>query len=237
VESSQIRFVLLRPQYSGNLGAAARALKNFGFTDWVWVSPAAEDLEDARRMAVHAQDVLEGARTVATLDEALEGCVWVVGTSSRKLEGRRRFSPREFAQAALERSPEGRIALVFGDEQSGLSNDELWRCHDLSGIRAHAAQPSLNLSQAVLLYAHELHEAELTQHAPSPAPRARVATDDSLEHVHRALRHWLDKGGFTAGGERHAPRDLFETLRRARLTEKEARLWLAALHVVSDGRR
>jgi tRNA/rRNA methyltransferase len=232
-----VRFVLLRPRYSGNLGAAARALKNFGFAEWSWVCPQTEDLDEGRKLAVHAQDLLERAQIWPSLDEAVSDCVWVVGTSSRKVEGKRRLSPRELAQKWTERSADGPMAVVFGDERSGLTNEELHRCHDFSAISAHQAQPSLNLAQAVLLYAYELHQALAAISAPPPRPKARSADDRLLSSVEDALRDALRQRGFLSAGERHAVRDLFGTLRRSELSAREAQLWLAALKVIAKNDR
>ncbi|HEY6004500.1 MAG TPA: TrmH family RNA methyltransferase [Anaeromyxobacter sp.] len=226
-----VRLVLLRPHNPENLGAVARVMKNFGLDDWAVAAPGTDDLAAARRLAVHAEDVLDRRRVVATLDEAVGDCAWVVGTSSRAVRGKRRLSPAQVAREALERAPEG-TALVFGDERGGLTNAELDRCHDLSAIPAVDAQPSLNLAQAVAVYAWELREAELAagpRAAKRPAPGA---TDEELSRVEEALRAALRGARFLAGPERHAVRDLHATLRRARLSQREARLWLAALRTL-----
>ena len=229
-----VRFVLLRPRNPENLGAAARALKNFGLGDWAIVDPRTHDFAAARRVAVHAEELLDRPRVVASLDEAVADCAWVVGTSSRKVRGKRRLLPEQVAQEALERGPGGATALVFGDERSGLTNEEIDRCHDLSAIPTAPEQPSVNLAQSVLLYAYEVRRARLAAAARPPPPAPVLATDAELERVEGALRALLRVGGFLVGeGERHAVRDLFSTLRRARLSRREARLWLAALKSVA----
>ena len=224
-----IRLVLLRPRDPENLGAVARVMKNFGLEDWAVAALGTHDFPAARRVAVHAEELLDRPRVVPTLDEAVADCAWVVGTSSRRVRGKRRLSPAEVAREALLRAPEGRTAVVFGDERSGLSNAELDRCHDLSAIPAAEAQPSLNLAQAVAIYAWELREAALGAPAAQAVRRARGATDAELSRVEAALRGALRAAGFLAGPERHAVRDLRATLRRARLSRREARLWLSAL--------
>jgi TrmH family RNA methyltransferase len=224
-----VRLVLLRPRNPENLGAVARVMKNFGLSDWAIAALGTHDFAAARRVAVHAAELLERPRVVATLDEAVADCAWVVGTSSRRVAGKRRLSPAEVAREALARAGEGRTALVFGDERSGLTNADVHRCHDLSAIPASDEQPSLNLAQAVLVYAWELRQAALAAGAAPPsAPRAG-ATDADLVSLEGALRAALRGAGFLAGPERHALRDLVATLRRARLSKREARLWLAAL--------
>jgi tRNA/rRNA methyltransferase len=180
---------------------------------------------------VHAEELLDRPRLCATLDEAVQDCAWVVATSSRAVRGRRRLSPAELAGEVVRRAP-ARTALVFGDERSGLGNAEVLRCHDLSAIPSEAAQPSLNLAQAVLVYCYSLRCAALAGSARASAPRAAAATDGELTELEAALRHALAAGGFLAGPERHAVRDLADTLRRARLSRREASLWLAALRRV-----
>jgi tRNA/rRNA methyltransferase len=226
-----VRVVLLRPRNPENLGAVARAMKNFGLDDWAIAELGTHDFGAARRVAVHAEELLDRPRLVATLDEAVADCSWVVGTSSRAVKGRRRLAPAEVAREALARAAAGRTAIVFGDERSGLTNAEVLRCHDLSAIPSGEAQPSLNLAQAVVVYAYELRRAAL-EAAPAGGGRAPGATDAELAAVEEALRGALRGAGFLRGPERHAVRDLAAALRRARLSRREARLWLSALRVM-----
>lgn len=230
-----MRIVLVRPRNPENLGAVARVMRNFGLEDWTVAALGTHDFAAARRVAVHAEELLDRPRVVATLEEAVADCTWVVATSSRAGRGRRRLAPDEVAREALARAGEGPLALVFGDERNGLTRAEVERCHDLSAIPAAAAQPSLNLAQAVLVYAWELWRAR-TEAPPAPARRtgeAAAATDAELARVEEALRGALRAGGFLAGPERHAVRDLVATLRRARPSSREARLWIAALRTLA----
>ncbi len=224
--------MLVRPRVPENVGAAARVLRNFGHADWVLVSPERLDLDAARRMAVGAEDLLDGVRIVATLDEAVSDCAWVVGTESRRVRGRPPLEPEALAAAAAERAGRGRTALVFGGERDGLRAGELARCDALSRIPSRAPQPSLNLAQAVAVYAFALRPGA---HAapPAAAPRAAAADDAEMLRVESALRDALAAGGFLRGPERHAVRDLSRTLRRACMTRKESRLWITALRRVA----
>ena len=225
-----VRLVLLRPRNADNLGAVARAMKNFGLADWVVVSPNPELLEapGLNRLAVKAFDLLETVRRVDTLDEALQDCHYVVGTTMRRIEGRRRLTPRELADEAFARG--GRLALVFGDERSGMTNEDLARCQALSYIPTSDEQPSLNLAQAVVVYAWELFERAHAGAAPAPLPAP--ADDAQVQALQDALGHVLRQGGFLQDESRHAVADLVEPLVRSRLAKKEAALWLAALRAL-----
>jgi len=225
-----VRFVLLRPRVPENLGSAARALKNFGWGDWGTVQSEVTDLAGAHRMAVQAEDTLAARQTWGSLDEALADRAWVVGTSSRKLPGKRRLTPRQLAEEALGRGP---TALVFGDERSGLTNEELERCHALSALPTTAAQPSVNLAQALLVYAYDLRQAVLSQGPGTTGPRAVPATDAQLRVLREALVGTLQRGGFLKENDgRPAPDQLVATLVRAGLSRAEAELWTAALKTV-----
>ncbi|MBL8950769.1 MAG: RNA methyltransferase [Myxococcaceae bacterium] len=215
------RIVLMRPRNADNLGAIARAMKNFGLTDWVVVSPNPKLLEvpGMNRLAVHAGELLEQVRRVETLEEAVKDCAWVVGTTMRRIEGRRRLQPDAVAERAASAGP---LALVFGDERSGLTNEDLAQCHDVSAIPASEEQPSLNLAQAVLVYAYELWRKPAGPAAPGPV----LADDGLLRQVSASL-------DLVLGGP-HA--ELMQTLTRAKLSKKEAEHWQAALRAV-DKRR
>jgi tRNA/rRNA methyltransferase len=229
---SPIRFVLVRPRVAENVGAAARVLRNFGHDDWVLVDPERLNLEVARRLAVGAEDLLERVRAVPALDDAVADCAWVVGTESRRVRGRPPLEPVALAAAVAEVAPRGPTALVFGGERDGLRAGELARCDAVSRIPSRGPQPSLNLAQAVAIYAFALREAPVA--APVRGGAGPAAADDAeLLGVEEALRGALSAGGFLRGPERHAVRDLSRTLRRGRLTRKEARLWVAALRRVA----
>jgi len=227
-----IRFVLVRPRIPENVGAAARVLRNFGHADWVLVDPERLDLAAARRMAVGAEDLLDGVRVVPTLDDAVSDCAWVVGTESRRLRGRPPIEPEALAAAASQNAAGGKTALVFGGERDGLRAGELARCDALSRIPSRAPQPSLNLAQAIAVYAFALRPVAREAPRPPGAP-ASVADDAEMLRVESSLREALATGGFIRGPERHAVRDLTRTLRRARLTREESRLWIAALRRVA----
>lgn len=155
-DPDRVVVVLVQPLHPGNVGAAARAMRNFGLERLVLVDPPAYDPERARWMAPGCHDLLDRARIVATLDEALAGVHRALGTTAR--HRRSEHTVLEPAAAAVSIVPDDRTtAILFGREDSGLTNEELARCEALIRI-ATPEHASLNLGQAVLLVAHHLYE-------------------------------------------------------------------------------
>lgn len=231
------RLVFLRPRNADNLGAIARAMKNFGLSDWVIVSPNPKLLggQEVRKLAVKSGDLVDSVRCLESFAEAIADCTWVVGTTRRQVEGRRRLTPRQLAAQAEERA-DRTWALVFGDERSGLRAEDLEQCHALSYIPSSEAQPSLNLAQAVVVYAYELASSgKRTKPAPGPA----LADDAQLRTLTQSLELGLVAAGFLREDtdDRHALKELAAPLVRSRLTKKEASLWTAAMRVVAKDRK
>jgi tRNA/rRNA methyltransferase len=154
-----VRIVLVEPGSEGNVGSVCRAMKNFGFNDLWLVKPC--PLGDfAKAMASHAQDILEEVITVGTLTEALQGCDLVVGTTGKPGESTRQhirvpyFTPRELRSMLEDKS--GRVAILFGREDAGLSAEELARCDIVISIPASDEYPILNISHATAIVLYEL---------------------------------------------------------------------------------
>ncbi len=217
--------VLFRPRRALNLGSAARALKNFGIARLTLVGSEIGSWADAWRMAVKADDVLRGAVQVDELDDALADARWIVGTTNRPRPGQRLLTPQQVAEEARTR---GAPTLLFGDEVHGLGNLELLRCHDVSTIPTAPEQSSLNLAQAVLVYAYELFAADAG--ADAPAPPVDDAEDALLQQFERKLRHALESSAWAdADREGSALAELVQPLRRGRPTRAEVLAWLTAL--------
>jgi tRNA/rRNA methyltransferase len=175
------RFVLVEPSHPGNVGAAARALKTMGFSRLVLVSPRVPHVQsdpEAIAMAAGADDVLASAHVVPTLAEALSGVHWSIALTARLREyGPPQWTPRAAAGVAREQAVHGEIALVFGNERTGLSNEDVERCSALAHIPANPAYSSLNLAQAVQVLAYELRTAYLSAgQATTVAPVAAQAS-------------------------------------------------------------
>jgi tRNA/rRNA methyltransferase len=232
---SRIRVVLMRPRNPENLGAIARAMKNFGLCTWTLVDPRTHDFHAARRVAVHSEEILDRPEIVSTLEQAVAASTWVVATSSRSVSGLPVFAPREFASGAAERARAGQeIALVFGDERSGLSNEEIARCQALSRIPVQPEQPSMNLAQSVGIYAYELHLALKDAREASERP---VASDAELAVLETRMVEALVSARFLdPESPRHAVRDLARAWQRAQLSPREWRLWNAALSALGRKR-
>ncbi len=156
-----VRIILVRPRNPGNIGACARAMHNFGFSELVVVDPYGPVWEETRA-APDAESVVRAARVTETLKEALQGCQTIWGTSSfahRTLE--QAIVPLPLLGEALSRvSPKRRIALVFGSERSGLSNDELSQCETILQIPMAHKGVSMNLAQAVAVVLYEWRRVE-----------------------------------------------------------------------------
>ncbi len=165
-------FVLVRPHYPENVGAAARAIKTMGITSLTLVKPgrlAVPEHEMALKMAVKSWDVLEAATRCETLDAALASAARVFGTTSRRgVSGI--ISPRRAAELAVGEAALGhRVAFVFGNEKTGLAQDDVALCDDLIRIPMAVDQPSINLAQAVQLVAYEVFVAGLAARAGGEA--------------------------------------------------------------------
>jgi tRNA/rRNA methyltransferase len=184
VALARIRVVLVRTTHPGNIGAAARAMYTMGLTRLFLVAPSHFPHPDADAMATGAAAVLAEARTVATLPEALAGCALAVGLSARpRAFAGRVLAIRDAALEATARSADGEVALVFGTEMSGLSNDELAQCGIAATIPADPSYPSLNLAAAVQVAAYEMRMAAGGD-AVWRAPRFAAATHDEVEALY-----------------------------------------------------
>lgn len=195
--AARVRMVMVEPSHPGNIGAAARAMKNMGLQQLVLVNPRnypghPERLNEARYRAASAVDLVDNARIVPTLSEAIDDCQLVIGTSARS----RRIpwplvDARQAATRVLDES--GQVALLFGREASGLTNDELARCQLHLHIATDPGYESLNIAMAMQLVAYELRQAWLDQSGGLPEqawdrPWAEsAAVEGMLEHLERTF--------------------------------------------------
>jgi tRNA/rRNA methyltransferase len=218
------RFVLLNTSHAGNVGAAARAMKVMGFDDLVLVAPRWPDVlsrEETHQRASGAADVLQKARIVATLDQALEGMSYLCATAMTPRDfGPPTVAPREHLPA-LATSSHG-VAFLFGSERFGMTNEDVYRCHAVLTIPTDPAYGSLNLAAAIQLIAYEWRLALGGFEARSAAPAPQLADASSVAGM---LAHWeralLDIGFLDAAAPKKLMPRLNQLFNRAQLTPEE----------------
>jgi tRNA (cytidine32/uridine32-2'-O)-methyltransferase len=207
-----IRIVLVGTTHPGNIGACARAMKNMGVTDLALVNPLLFPHEEATARASGANDLLEQAKVVGTLAEAISDCVYVAGASARARSiNWPCMEPKDCAARLIEESRQGTVAVVFGPEQSGLCNSDLDHCDTLLTIPTDPAFSSLNLAMAVQVLTYEIRAAQVVDKAAAYEPDAPLATSEELEHFYAHLEQVLSDSGFL---DPDNPRRLMRRLRR-----------------------
>lgn len=232
------RVVLIETHYPGNIGATARAMRNFGLRDLFLVNPSADRNErNARQMSTHGEDILNAARIVTKLEDAINDCVLVVGTSARTggLFRQQNVGPPDtitpFVVDILKQNRPA--AILFGPEPTGLTNDIVTRCHHLIEIPTSDGYSSLNLAHAVAICLYELHKAypsanegrtETQRWLPGTDEPATFELQQQLfANLQTALREIHFLYGDKAEALMHAIRHL---LGKARLTEMEVKVLL-----------
>lgn len=235
-----VRVVLVETSHPGNIGATARAMKTMGLSELVLVGPTSFPSADATARASGADDVLAHATVCASLPEAIADCVYVVGASARVRSLQwPTIDARSCAEKLWERATAGPVAVVFGPEHSGLTNEHLARCHELVNIPANPEYSSLNLAMAVQVVCYEL----LMAHAQIAAWReglgeeqrdTPLATADEVEAFHVYLEDLMCRTGFLNPDH---PRQLKLRLRRifnrAQLDQTEVNI-LRGLFAAAD---
>ena len=209
---TNIRVVLVNTSHPGNIGAAARAMKNMCLERLYLVEPNDFPNAEATSRASGADDLLARAVVCSSLEEALAGCHFVVGTSARS----RSITwpvmpPRDCATKLVEESAEGDVAIVFGREHSGLTNEELERCHYLVHIPSNPNFSSLNIGAAVQVLAYEVMMAEPLVQSASDEEDRDLATADEMESFFLHLEQTMVDLEFL---DRNHPRKLMRRLRR-----------------------
>jgi tRNA (cytidine32/uridine32-2'-O)-methyltransferase len=240
----RIRIVLVQPSHPGNIGAAARAMKTMGLSRLVLVAPKAFPHAEATALAAGADDVLDQARIVATMTEAVADCALVLGCTARKRGvALPELAPRAAAERLVIEAVERECALVFGNERTGLDNDDLQRCQAAVHIPTDADFGSLNLAAAVQVLSYELRVAALSKRCQSDLPAKShsdtvsdaPATLEELEGYFDHLQRTLAAIDFFKG---RAPDTIMRRLRRlyhrAMLTQREV---LILRGVLSDAQR
>ena len=235
-----VRIVLVNTSHPGNIGGVARAMKNMGLTDLYLVSPADYPSDRAQWRAASALDILKSAKVVETLDDAIADCGLVIGTSARS----RRIpwplvTPRECADRSYHESKSHSVAIVFGREDRGLTNDELHKCNYHVHIPSNPEYSSLNLAAAVQVVAYELRMTCLNNQQGKAIHfddwDMPPAKSEALEHYYEHLQSTLEQVGFLEPGN---PRKTMTRLRRlysrVRLDEMELNILRGVLTAMQN---
>jgi tRNA/rRNA methyltransferase len=227
---SAIRIVLVEPQEAGNVGAVARAMKNFGFSDLVIVGakPDRNSIE-AEWWASGAEDLVRSARMVGSLQDAISDCqLTIATTSARGRKNEEPVQPREVVGLRALLRDDDTLALVFGREASGLTSQEIALCHRTAAIPTSTLSPTMNLAQAVCVFCYEL-----VRDAAVVADPRELAQAALVERMHQEARQLLVDTGFL---HENNPDRIYKDLRtiagRALLDEREVTILLGIVRQV-----
>lgn len=221
-----VRIVMVNTSHPGNIGAAARAMKNMGLSDLVLVQPKIFPSPEAVARASGADDLLVSARICDSLEDAIADCALVIGASARRRSiPWPEVSPRECAELVI-RNP-ARVAILLGREHSGLNNDELERCHYLLHIPCNPEFSSLNVASALQIIAYEMRVAVEALSAESGKGNTKLATGAEMESFYGHLDVALREFGFL-----HKKKNTMSLLRRLRLIFNRAQLEGHELHIL-----
>ncbi len=244
IDLNAIRVVLLHTSHPGNIGAAARAMKTMGLSQLYLVGPKQFPHPEAAAMASGADDMLDDAVLCDSLDEALAGTVMAVAATARSRDLSHRVVPcREACRRLVNETVQGQVAVVFGTERTGLTIAEVNKCGLIAMIPTGAAYASLNLAQAVQVFAYELMMA-----AASPQDEAldtttgkrpgNVATHEEVEHFYKHLECVMYETRFLDPDQ---PGRMMQRLRRlfarARLEREEVNILRGILSAMQDKRQ
>jgi TrmH family RNA methyltransferase len=236
-----VRIVLVETSHPGNIGAAARAMHTMGVTELVLVRPRAPfPSADATARAAGADEILANARVVSSVPEAIADCGFVAGASARlRTIAVPIADPRECAAELWRRVPASRAALLFGNEQSGLTNEDLARCQQLVHIPTNPDYSSLNLAMSVQVLCYELRMSA-AQRPPreAPAPESPPATAAELEGLHEHLERLLTESGFLhPEHQRQVKLKLRRIFQRAALDQNELSILRGMLSSLGPAKR
>ena len=236
---ADIRIVLVEPSHPGNIGAAARAMKNMGLEQLFLVSPRQFPHSEAMARASGADDLVTGARVVGTVPEALAGVSFVAATTSRERDQYFRVADvRDAAGRIVREAERGPAAILFGSERAGLTNEQLETAHLLVRVPVSDAYPSLNLAMAVQIVAYELFRARGV--AIDPAPGAGPLADpQEMQRLYAHLAQVLEEIDFrdrTRSGT-HLMTRIRRFLQRAELDRNEVNILRGILTAVQRHRR
>lgn len=227
---SNFRVVLVGTLYGGNVGSVCRAMANCGMKELRLACPSPDiTWKFAETMAVHATDILENRKTYPDLASAVEDCVAVVGTSRRGgLYRSRCQDSRDVAPDLLKLAEGGPVALVFGREDKGLTNEEIMLCTHIVNIASHPDYPSFNLAQSVVLMCHEIYRSSI-RFIPSKE-KSPLAPSAMRQRLMAQWREYLLRVGFMDEEKADHMMEAFERVfSRGALTESDMKILMGVV--------
>ena len=217
-----MRVVLVRPQFGGNLGSICRSMKNMGLTDLAVVDPNPDmNFAEAQMMALHAVDVLENRQAFSSVRDAVADCALVAGTTARTgLYRAHAKTAREWAPTLLDSARANKVALLFGTEAHGLSNEDIEVCTQIIRIPSSPQYPSINLAQAVMICCYEMYVAsgqfEMRQ---EPSDEAPIRMRERMMEIWKEML--FDIGFFESEKADHMMMGIRRIFARGKLTEAD----------------
>jgi len=229
-----IRVVLIQPTHPGNIGATARAMGNMGASNLVLVDPADFPSPVATARAAGADSILQNAKVVKTLDQALDGCTLVVGSTarSRSIQWPEK-TPVEASQSIAGGGHE-HVALLFGRESSGMTNLELERCQFLIRIPVEENFSSLNLASAVMVILYEARKQHLSSRPEPKVSRDRLASADEMRYFYDHLEEFIGQVEFSDGRSGKLLRKMTRMFNRIEMYDQEVRMMRGLFRSVQD---
>jgi len=233
---ANVSFIFVRPQFLGNIGSIARVLKNFSFSRLVLIAPPHNYKNaEARMMAVGAFDLLKNCTVYSSLDQAVQDTTLMYATTSGRQRAQRLITVQEAGQEAAALSHDNKIAFVFGDEKSGLGNDELARCHRLVHVPTNPTFPALNIAQSAGIVAYELTRNNLfgtvDRNTPPKYTRRQLPTVAEESQFFALVEQFLHNIDFTRTHNKDVVLDDLRRLyQRISPTKRELDLVRGALH-------
>lgn len=220
---NNVSFILVEPKEPGNIGSAARAIKNMGFKNLELVNPADYHSAETRGFAHQSMDILKRARIYDSLGDAIRDKSIVVGTTRRTGKIRGLMYPfQELVRRIPALAKGNKVAFVFGREDRGLTNEEIRQCGYLTTIPSDKAQPSLNLAQAVLIVAYEISQIRRVSGAE------KLLSREELAPLFERINHAIKLLGYQPRGSRDLEKSIMKNIRnilgRSGLTDWEARM-------------
>ncbi|NTU42333.1 MAG: RNA methyltransferase [Nitrospirales bacterium] len=230
-----LSFILIDTLESGNIGAAARAMKNLGFSRLELVSPRNFPSDEAGWFAHGAEDILASAKVYRKLETALQEKTVIIGTTRRSGKRRGSVQPiREAAQEIRRCAENNTVAILFGREDRGLTNEEAAACSFMITIPSAPEHPSFNLAQAVLIIAYELSSSDYPIAFPP-----QIISHGEFSQLFERLRRIIKSAGYEAKGIRDSEDEIMSDLRRiisrAGITEREARMLHGVISQMEEG--